>query len=101
MSGYSSRYHRSSLNYAQLTPTRGGLALDCTYDSGLVADLKARIPADGRRWDPARKRWLVAPQYADLVAGLCADESARTGRRRTRMAPTARTVLCVRASGRN
>ncbi len=58
--------------FARLIPVSGGLALECTYDADLIRDFKSRLPPEGRRWDPDRKRWLIAPQYADLVAKLCA-----------------------------
>jgi len=64
-------YAQPSPSFARLIPSQGGLALECTYDADLIRDLKSRIPADGRRWDPDRKRWLIGAQYGDLVAKLC------------------------------
>ena len=58
-------------NYATLTPTSGGdLALRSSYHPGLVADLKADVPASGRRWDPKAKVWLVDPRYAGTVRSI-------------------------------
>lgn len=57
-------------NHARLIPVSGGLALEASYDSDLTRDMKSRIPAESRRWDPDRKRWLIDAQYGDLVAKL-------------------------------
>lgn len=57
--------------FARLIPSQGGLALECTYDADLIRNMKGRIPADARRWDPVRKRWLIDARYGDLVAKLC------------------------------
>lgn len=58
-------------NFARLIPVAGGLAFESTYHADMIRDFKARVPTEGRRWDPDRKRWLILPQYADLVAQLC------------------------------
>lgn len=43
------------------------------YNPGLVAALKLAIPATDRRWDPARKAWIVAPQHGRTLVKLTAD----------------------------
>jgi hypothetical protein len=40
------------------------------YAPDLVAALKASVPYTDRKWDPARKAWLVAPQHAHTLADL-------------------------------
>lgn len=40
------------------------------YEPALVAALKATIPASDRKWDPARKVWLVAPQHGRTLRDL-------------------------------
>jgi hypothetical protein len=55
---------------ARLVPAAGGLAFESTYDPGLVAELKLRVPYESRSWDSANKRWLVEPQYGAVCAAL-------------------------------
>jgi len=40
------------------------------YDPGLVAALKAAIPATDRTWDPDAKAWIVTPAHGDTLARL-------------------------------
>lgn len=40
------------------------------YHPALVAALKAAIPAVDRRWDPARKVWLVASSHGQALADI-------------------------------
>lgn len=47
------------------------LALESPYDRGFVDDLKARIPWDGRTWEPARKRWLLSRLYLPDFLAYC------------------------------
>lgn len=49
----------------------GALALYTPYDAALLAGFKARIPGPDRRWDAARRRWLVAAQHLDALVILC------------------------------
>ncbi len=42
------------------------------YNPGLVAALKTAIPATDRRWDPARKAWLVAATHGPTLTRLTA-----------------------------
>lgn len=60
--------------YATLTATEDGsaVAFVSSYDAGLVAALKARVPPTERRWDPDGRRWLVSPGYADVCAEIAA-----------------------------
>jgi hypothetical protein len=55
-----------------LTPKGDGLALASPYDPGFVADFKAAVPSSWRAWDASRKVWIIAPQYGNAVADLCA-----------------------------
>ena len=61
--------------YARLVPAGadGSLALVSSYDPTFVAALKRSVPPAARRWDGARRRWLLDPAYAGLVADLCAE----------------------------
>jgi hypothetical protein len=59
------------------TPTRckvvlenGMLVFTSPYDPALVNDLKAAIPNTDRKWDGARKAWLVTPQHGKTLAKL-------------------------------
>lgn len=67
-----SSYRRSTADvpYAQLSVVPGGLAFISSYDADLVADLKAQIPHDGRRWDATHKHWIIAPAYAAICVRL-------------------------------
>lgn len=40
------------------------------YNPGLVADLKAQIPASDRQWDGTTRAWRVAPEHAGLLVSL-------------------------------
>ncbi len=42
------------------------------YNPALVAALKLAIPATDRRWDPARKAWIVAPGHGRTLQRLTA-----------------------------
>lgn len=58
-------------DYAQLSwHVTGALAFRFSYNSGMVADLKATIPSSERRWDPTAKVWLVLPQHAQACGAL-------------------------------
>lgn len=57
-------------NFATLTVTPNGLELRASYDSSLVAGIKA-LPYSERRWEPNKKVWIIAPQHAGKVADLC------------------------------
>jgi hypothetical protein len=60
------------MSYATLTPTAdGSLAFRSSYDPGLVAALKARIPYQERRWDAGNKCWLIAPGNERALADIC------------------------------
>jgi len=58
--------------YATIDPAPGGLAFRSSYDAGLVAALKAKVPHSDRRWDAEGKQWVVAPQHAAILADLAA-----------------------------
>lgn len=55
----------SSLEYEN-----GILVYRTPYNPALVAALKTAIPASERRWDAARKAWLVTTRYADTLVQL-------------------------------
>lgn len=55
------------------TPDGTGLAFFSSYNRLLVWELKDRIPVAERKWDPARKCWVVAAQHALLLAQLVRD----------------------------
>lgn len=58
--------------WAKLEATSGGLKFTSSYDSGLVSSLKAQVPPTARRWSPDDKAWIIAPQYGQAVADICA-----------------------------
>ena len=53
-----------------LTLENGILVYRSGYSPALVAALKAMIPATDRKWEPARKVWLVAPHYGQTLVDL-------------------------------
>lgn len=53
-----------------ITYTSHGLVLKTPYDPGLVAALKANIPATDRKFDPTVKAWVVAPNHGQLLTQL-------------------------------
>lgn len=57
-------------DYANLTVQGDALKFDSSYKPGLVADIKARIPAHARKWDNTSKAWLVDPAFGQVVADL-------------------------------
>ncbi len=59
--------------HARLIPMQdGSLALDSSYDPGLVAALKAAVPYSDRRWNPDEKMWRIGAQHGATVASLAA-----------------------------
>ncbi|MDA8189595.1 MAG: J domain-containing protein [Dehalococcoidales bacterium] len=56
--------------HAELLPVARGLALVSSYHPQLVAELKLKVPPEGRKWDPDSKRWLIDPQYGQTVAKI-------------------------------
>jgi hypothetical protein len=48
----------------------GSLIVRTPYNPALVAALKATVPASDRKWDNARRAWLVAPQHGHAVVKL-------------------------------
>lgn len=63
-----SRYEQSA--YAELVPVGNDLAFISSYDAKLVDRLKALIPFNARRWDPANKRWIVSLAYASVCVDI-------------------------------
>lgn len=62
---------RNQTNYAQIDESAGQLAFSFSYNAGLVAALKAAIPATDRGWDGQGKVWLVTPGYGQTLQELC------------------------------
>lgn len=80
-------------DYAQLAwDPSGALAFRFSYNSMMVADLKATIPASDRRWDPTAKTWLVLPQYGSLCGALAQKHLGMAVTMPVGAAPTALTV---------
>lgn len=50
-----------------ITSQNGALQVRIPYDPAFVAALKANVPSAGRTWDPARKIWVVASNYASVL----------------------------------
>lgn len=48
----------------------GSLAVNFSYDPGLIGALKAAIPYVDRKWDPGQKVWHIAPQHGQTMAKL-------------------------------
>ena len=55
----------------RLYPVDGGLALESPFNPELVADIKS-LPYADRRWDAARRAWIVAPAHGQRVADIVA-----------------------------
>jgi DnaJ-domain-containing protein 1 len=55
---------------ASITVENGTLVYESEYDAGLVAALKAAVPATDRKWDPARKVWLVSAQHGSTLVQI-------------------------------
>lgn len=58
--------------YADVSLDNGALVYRSSYDAGLVAALKAAIPAQGRRWDGSAKAWRVDPAYGQALVDVTA-----------------------------
>lgn len=56
----------------QIVNDTGGYTVYTPYHAGLVTDLKAAVPASERRFDPARKAWVVGYGYGQVVTALIA-----------------------------
>jgi hypothetical protein len=70
MTRFSRPYTTHENAHAELVPVAGGLALVSSYHPQLVADLKLKVPPEGRKWDPDMKRWLIDPRYGQDVAAI-------------------------------
>lgn len=55
---------------SSIAQENGVLVYKSGYNAGLVAALKAAIPATDRKWDMGRKAWLVAPQHGSELVRL-------------------------------
>lgn len=53
-----------------ITPQNGALYIRTPYDPGFTAALKANVPSAGRTWDPTRKVWVVAANYATALQAV-------------------------------
>lgn len=56
--------------HVSLDYENGTLVYRSPYNSALVAALKVAVPAPDRRWDAARKAWLVAGNHAATLVHL-------------------------------
>ena len=70
MTRYGRTYTQPGNAHAELVPVAGGLALVSSYHPQLVADLKLKVPPEGRKWDPDTKRWLIDMRYGKDVAKI-------------------------------
>jgi len=48
----------------------GQLLLRTPYSPAIVAAIKTKIPATGRRWEPAERAWLIDPAYGSEVEAI-------------------------------
>jgi len=56
---------------ARLEPTpEGDFEFYSPYSPGLVADLKATLPYNDRRWDPTKKAWVVSSKHGKRLAEM-------------------------------
>lgn len=53
-----------------LTASPEGLRLSSPYDAAFVTAFKLAIPPNGRRWDGARKQWLIDPAHGAALVNL-------------------------------
>jgi len=53
-----------------LTASSEGLRLSSPYDAAFVAAFKLAIPPNARRWDGARKQWLIDPSQGAALVSL-------------------------------
>ena len=58
---------------AELRQEGNSLLFVSDYDADLVQSLKRTVPREARRWDPARKAWLIDPMYGAAVVKLVED----------------------------
>jgi len=58
---------------AELRRDGNSLLFLSDYDADLVQSLKRTVPREARRWDPARKAWLIDPMYGAAVVKLVED----------------------------
>lgn len=53
-----------------LTASPEGLRLSSPYDAAFVTAFKLAIPPNARRWDGARKQWLIDPSQGNALVSL-------------------------------
>lgn len=58
-------------NNAHIDTSGDSLAFYSPYDTNALAEFKAAVPGWDRRWDAAKKCWLVAPQHLAAIERLC------------------------------
>jgi hypothetical protein len=58
------------VSHCKVTLDNGLLVFTSPYDPGLVMALKAGIPSSDRKWDGARKAWLVTPSQATALKNV-------------------------------
>lgn len=65
--------YRKHAPHASLAAMKDGTVMfNSSYDAQLVAELKAKVPWQARRWDKAQRAWFIAPEHAATVADICA-----------------------------
>ena len=62
----------------EITADNGMLVVKTPYAYQFVTDFKQAIPSSARRWDPARKTWLVDPQHGKWLVKLIDEHFGET-----------------------
>ena len=60
-------------NHAQIISDGDGLAFYSPYSPMMLSEFKLVVPASDRRWDAARKCWLVTANHLTTLETLCAN----------------------------
>jgi len=50
----------------------GSVMFESSYDTELVAQFKAKVPYQARRWDSEQKAWFITPEHVPIVVDICA-----------------------------
>lgn len=51
------------MNFCYITPKRGGIYIDCSFDPDFIEAIKAHVPAAERKYDSVTKQWWVSDKY--------------------------------------
>jgi len=49
----------------------GSVMFESSYDTELVAQLKAKVPYQARKWDSEQKAWFITPEHVPIVVDIC------------------------------